>query len=703
MGTASSLIRFCACVILFTVVSVVHGQNAPNIIDNNRNRGKTSAEGIDTARESYDTMGTLNIRRERGAFFSGKGVGLTEVLTENEFKKAACCTLSESFELSNTVEVSNADGVSGIKQVEMLGLAGKYVLMSRENIPSINGLATLNGLSNIPGPMVTAVQLAKGAGSATLGADGLTGGLNYQLKANLKDPIVFFNAYSNHQARAEANAIVKTFVANKAVSHTYLHSGGQYRTTDMGKDGLADMPLSQRYFLGNHTQIPGKKAESQFGFTTYRDSKRGGKLLDNSLTEIDPSTGTFRFDYNEEHIEGYAKLGLFLSESGDRSLGNIFNVSRHRLNSQLNSLQNRSYQGIEDRIYYSSIYQMPPKVEKNLKLGISALSSHLTESLLNDNGDTFELDGWQNSAGIFGEYTIEGEKLSAVIGLRGDWHSVYGFYPTPRLHLKWSPNKQHRINLQGGMARRSSYFIVENLPQLINGRTLQINRSQLIDQKWMPQEKAWNYGLSYLANFMSSGYPATLAVDFFETRFISQMVVDRDITATDVILQSVSGDNAGRTRTAQLDYSAYFHRRWSYKISYRWIDSKVWLNNQFLQQPLQSVHRALFVMQYNTRNRWYFDVINQFNSKKRLPYYSSVNHPKHPGYSPSYFILNLQIRKVMSNAFEWYVGGENLGNVQNHHPVMNWEIPFDRSFDAGYAWGPTNGFTIYAGLRYNLF
>jgi hypothetical protein len=108
-------------------------------------------------------------------------------------------------------------------------------------------------------------------------------------------------------------------------------------------------------------------------------------------------------------------------------------------------------------------------------------------------------------------------------------------------------------------------------------------------------------------------------------------------------------------------------------------------------------------MQYNTRNRWYFDVINQFNSKKRLPYYSSVNHPKHPGYSPSYFILNLQIRKVMSSAFEWYVGGENLGNVQNHHPVMNWETPFDRSFDAGYAWGPTNGFTIYGGLRYNLF
>jgi len=303
-----------------------------------------------TKQGNVDTLSTLTIKKERGAFYSGKGVGLTEVLTENEFKKAACCTLSESFELSNTVEVSNADGVSGIKQVEMLGLAGKYVLMSRENIPSINGLATLNGLSNIPGPMVSSVHLAKGAGSATLGADGLTGGLNYQMKADIKDPRLYFNAYSNHQGRAEANVIVKTIAANRALSHTYLHSGGQYRTTDMGDDGLADMPLSQRYFISNHTQIPGKKMESQFGFLGYQDRKDGGSLKAGSLTEISNDNSAMRFDFEEQHIEGYAKLGIFLSKNGDRSIGNIFNVSRHKLGSLLNSLQGRNYQGQEDRI-----------------------------------------------------------------------------------------------------------------------------------------------------------------------------------------------------------------------------------------------------------------------------------------------------------------------------------------------------------------
>lgn len=659
--------------------------------------------GQDTSKPRVDTMNAVNIRKERGAHYDGKGVGIKEILTETEFKKAACCTLSESFELSNTVEVSNADGVSGIKQVEMLGLAGKYVLMSRENIPSINGLATLNGLSNIPGPMVAAVQLAKGAGSAMLGADGLTGGLNYQMKSDIKDPKLFFNAYSNQQARSEANAIVKTIISNKALNHTYLHTGGQFRTTDMGGDGLADMPLSQRYFVGNHTQIPGKKMESQFGVLAYSDSKRGGTLKAGSLTELSESGSDLQVLINENHGEAYAKLGVFLSETGDRSIGNIFNVSQHNLSANLNSLQGRKYEGKENRLYYSGIYQLPEKNEANLKLGLSISSSHLNEVLTNNNGDTFSMDAWQNSVGVFGEYTKEWDKFSAVLGLRGDYHSVYGAYLTPRLHAKWSINENHRINVQGGMARRSSYFISENLSQLINGRTLDINESQLINSTWMPQEKAWNYGLSYLANFMFNDYPATISFDAFETQFLSQMVVDRDYSGSDMLIHSVSGDEAGRTRTAQIDFNGYLHRRWSFKASYRWIDSKIWLDSQFLQQPLQSVHRALFAMQFNTRNKWYFDAIAQINSRKRLPYYSSINHVHHPGYSPTYAIFNFQIRKVMSAAIEWYVGGENLGNVQQHNPVINWESPASNQFDAGYAWGPTNGVTIYAGFRYSLF
>jgi outer membrane receptor for ferrienterochelin and colicin len=91
---------------------------------------------------------------------------------------------------------------------------------------------------------------------------------------------------------------------------------------------------------------------------------------------------------------------------------------------------------------------------------------------------------------VFGEYTIEGSKLSAVIGMRADYHNIYKAYFTPRLHAKYQINKTNRINIQGGMARRSSYFIAENLPLLINGRTIILDSASLINNQWLPQEKA---------------------------------------------------------------------------------------------------------------------------------------------------------------------------------------------------------------------
>ena len=494
MGTRKTLILF------FCLVNSINlfSQNTP-----------TSSSALDTMPKKSDSIATVEIHTERGSYFNGKGVGLQEILTESEFKKAACCTLSESFELSNTVEVSNADGVSGIKQVEMLGLSGKYVLMSRENIPSINGLATLNGLSNIPGPMVSAVQLAKGAGSATLGYDGLTGGLNYQLKAGMKDPRLFVNLYSNQQARSEINVISKSVIANRAINHLYLHSGGQYATTDMGNDKMADMPLSQRYFIADHFQIPGKNVEIQGGALAYSDIKRGGTLKSGSKSEISLDKNDFQFDFLDQHAEAYSKVGIFLNKSGSKSIGNIIDVSRHQTTSVLNSMLDRRYSANEERYYYSGIFQTENLSKNRINTGITLSANHLNERLQNTRGDSFRLNGWQNSAGVFGEYTIEGSKLSAVIGMRADYHNIYKAFLTPRLHAKYQINKTNRINIQGGMARRSSYFIAENLPLLINGRTIILDSASLINNQWLPQEKAWNYGISYMKNFMMFDYPAT--------------------------------------------------------------------------------------------------------------------------------------------------------------------------------------------------
>ena len=83
---------------------------------------------------------------------------------EKELCKAACCNLSESFETNPSVDAGATDAVTGTKKIEMLGLAGPYVQVTRENMPYIRGLAAVYGFSYTPGTWIESIQLNMGTG-----------------------------------------------------------------------------------------------------------------------------------------------------------------------------------------------------------------------------------------------------------------------------------------------------------------------------------------------------------------------------------------------------------------------------------------------------------------------------------------------------------------------------------------------------------
>ena len=82
-----------------------------------------------------------------------------QTIGEKELCKAACCNLSESFETNPSVDAGATDAVTGTKKIEMLGLAGPYVQVTRENMPYIRGLAAVYGFSYTPGTWIESIQL----------------------------------------------------------------------------------------------------------------------------------------------------------------------------------------------------------------------------------------------------------------------------------------------------------------------------------------------------------------------------------------------------------------------------------------------------------------------------------------------------------------------------------------------------------------
>lgn len=68
-------------------------------------------------------------------------------ISSKELLKAACCNLAESFDTTPAIDASSTDAITGTRKIEMLGLAGPYVQITRENMPDVRGLAALQGLA----------------------------------------------------------------------------------------------------------------------------------------------------------------------------------------------------------------------------------------------------------------------------------------------------------------------------------------------------------------------------------------------------------------------------------------------------------------------------------------------------------------------------------------------------------------------------
>ncbi|MEZ4996555.1 MAG: hypothetical protein R2758_03395 [Bacteroidales bacterium] len=101
------------------------------------------------------------IGRATGAHVDREATIATVNITAAELCKAACCNLSESFVTNASVDVSYSDAATGAKQIQLLGLAGSYVQILTENIPSVYGLGAAYGLYYVPGPWMNQYRYQK--------------------------------------------------------------------------------------------------------------------------------------------------------------------------------------------------------------------------------------------------------------------------------------------------------------------------------------------------------------------------------------------------------------------------------------------------------------------------------------------------------------------------------------------------------------
>ncbi|HMN32598.1 MAG: TonB-dependent receptor [Chitinophagaceae bacterium] len=621
----------------------------------------------------------------------------TERISSKELLKAACCNLSESFETTPSVDVSFTDAVTGYKQIQLLGLAGPYTLITRENLPEVRGLASITGLTFTPGQWIEGMQLSKGAGSVVNGYEGLAGQINIELRKPMEGDKQFYNLYQSGQGRSEGNAYFAFQpVKGKLYTNLFLHGKSQWLKVDQNDDHFIDQPLGNTYILTNRWMYFSEKGfEFQFG-AKYNSFDNWGGNIHYEKNENPLLSNNWGLKINTNRLDTWAKIGKVYEDKQWKSMGLQLDFSSHNQNMLFGK---KLYDANENNFYANYIFQSIIKnTGRVIKIGATFNYLNRKESLINKEYINEEI-----VPGIYGEYAHTfSNKVNAVLGLRGDYHNLYGFYFTPRFHIRYAPIEKLAIRGSIGKAYRTASIFSENLGMFSTNRKVQIIENNKNGFYGLQNESAYNAGLNATYKFKLNYRNGTIGADYYYTHFNNQVVADWEMPGLLSFYNMKNGAYANSFQV-QLDYEPI--RKFDVRLAYRFHDVKSkYINNispDFTDKPLNAKHRAFANLAYTTHSKWSFDYTIQWTGSKRIPSTGNVPESIHfPKKSPSFITMNAHIGKTIYKNLDLYGGVENILNYMQQKSIIDPENPFGNNFDGSLIWGPISGRNFYVGLRF---
>ena len=623
----------------------------------------------------------------------------TFTVTSEELLKAAFCNLSESFETNPSIDVNFADAVKGTKQIKMLGLNSPYILISTENIPAIRGASQAYGLSFIPGTWVESIQITKGAGSVVNGFESIAGQINAELVKPLPDDKLFVNAYAGINGRLELNTHINQKVSDKWSSGLYIHGNLRNQKFDRNDDSFLDVPLKEQINIMNRWQYtnPVKGVVSFINLRYINDNTQSGQI------DFDPGRdmGTTNFwgsEIDTERFEVTTKLGYVNPEITYQSLGFQTAFSQHNQESYfgLNVYDIKHTSFYSNLVYNSIITDSRHKI----KTGLTFTYDNYDELVNIDNYERTE-----NSFGGFFEYSYDDlDKLTLTAGIRADQHNRFGFFITPRLHVRYTPWEKSAFRTSIGRGIKSANIFAETQNMFSSSR--QINILGIGGKIYgLDPEIAWNYGFSYLQGFNLFERKADVTLDFYRTDFENQVITDWE-NPSEINFYNLEGESFANSFQLEFNYNAF--ENFDFRMAYKFYDIQTDYLSGRLDNPLIPKHRLFANASYKTElttngSQWKFDATYNWLSKQRFPN-TDASAPEFQldEYSPTIGTLNLQMTKVFSPSFEIYIGGENVTNVRQSNPIISPDNPFGSNFDSNFVYGPIFGSMYYAGLRFKM-
>ena len=626
---------------------------------------------------------TVTSRRSSTRRLSGALNGFS--MSREELFKAACCNLGESFTTNPSVDVNYSDAATGAKQIRLLGLSGTYVQMLTENLPNLRGLASAYALDYVPGPWMQSIQVSKGASSVRNGYESITGQIDVEYLKPDGEEGVSVNLFGSTMSRVEANADANLHLSERLSSEVLLHYQDGLHHHDINDDGFADEPSIRQYNVQNRWKWKGDRYLMHAGIGLLNERRDGGQTGHHH-----GGAEAYKMGIDTKRYEGYMKHAFVLNAEHGTNIALMANATLHESDAHYG---HKHYDADEHTLYSQLMLETHAGESHELSAGVSLNHDHLKQHLQNSAAITGKET--ETTAGVYAQYTYTpSARLTAMAGIRADHSSRYGYFITPRLHIKYSPTDALQLRLSVGKGYRSVHALAENSYLLGSGRTLTIDA--------LDQESAWNAGLSGALTLPLGGRNLRINAEYYHTHFSQQAIIDYDSHPGEIHIANLDGRSY--SNTLQIDASYPVVSGLEVTAAYRLNDVKSTYGGRLQTKPLTSRYKALLSLSYKTPlGLWQADATLQLNGGGRLPapYTEADGSSSWASHFSSFEQLSVQVTRWFRH-FSVYIGGENLTGRRQKTPIVHAEAPWSAQFDPTLVWGPVSGAMGYAGIRINI-
>lgn len=644
----------------------------------------------------WDTLEDFVIVKKKPSTLKLSGPENSVLIDGKELLRAACCNLGESFTTNASVDVSYNDAATGAKQIKLLGLSGNYVQLLTENLPNFRGASRPYSLRYVPGPWMKNISVSKGSSSVKNGFESITGQINVEyLKPD--DPSgLALNGYFDSHLKAEVNADANFHISSKLSTEVLAHFEDRFMKHDGNGDGFTDAPDIRQVNLQNRWKLFADRYIFHGGIGFINEKSEAGQIGHHSHSSGNSSGHSMPYiiDMMTRRYEAYMKHAFILNAEHNSNIALMGNGSLHDMDA---SYGHKGYDIKEWNGYAQLLFENDFNDKHNLSTGLSYNFDSFNQHLRLEQSGTApfkKIFEKETTAGMYAQYTWKpSEKFTGMIGFRGDWSSIYKWFVTPRLNIRYSPVENLTLRASAGKGYRTVFAWAEYNYLLASSRALNVEN--------LNQEASWNYGFNADLRVPIGSETLRFSTEYYYTNFDRQVIVDFENPHA-VTIGNLKGKSYSHTFQIEASYESSFGLQAT--AAWRLNDVRTTYDGKLLEKPLTSRYKGLFTVSYSTpMDIWQFDVTLQLNGGGRMPapYVMENGEWSWNTRFPTYPMLNVQVTRWFRH-FSIYIGGENLTNFRQKNPIISSADPWGADFDSTMVWGPVEGAMAYIGIRFNF-